>query len=106
MDQLPRTHDIQSRQANWGCCNRHNLDPRNWELSPKKVAIAAAAVLGICALALTACIMIVQYPAASSAFITTFSTIGIVSFLTLCIALVKQCQNRKASDPPLMHQWQ
>jgi len=83
-----------TRAANWGCCN--NLDPRTWRCNDKKVAQIAAAVLLICALALTACILIVQYPAASSAFITTFSIIGIGSFMALCISMVKHCRDQRA----------
>lgn len=95
MDQLPPSTDSPSRQAIWGCCN--NLDPRKSNCSPKKIATVAAAVFALCVLALTACILIVQYPAASSAFITTFSIIGLGSFIALCIALVKHYQNARVS---------
>ncbi|MCC5832020.1 MAG: hypothetical protein JJU12_03135 [Chlamydiales bacterium] len=66
-----------------------SFTPSQNNVTPRKVATVAAAVLLTCILALTACILISQYPAASSAFITTFSILGIGSLITLSIALCK-----------------
>lgn len=89
-----------SMACNWGCLA--NLNPRTWNCTEKRVAQIAALVLLVCALALTACILIVQYPAASSAFITTFSILTVASLVTLIVALVKHYQNRPTIETELL----
>ncbi len=71
---------------------QHHLNPTNWDFSEKKVTKVALVALLFSAVALTACALITAYPAASSAFITTFSIAAVVSLAALCVVLVKKCQ--------------
>ncbi|MCH9627216.1 MAG: hypothetical protein S4CHLAM2_08510 [Chlamydiales bacterium] len=68
------------------------LTPSNWTFSESKITKIALIALLFSAVALTACALITSYPAASSAFITTFSIASVASLAALCVALVKRCQ--------------
>lgn len=55
----------------------------------KKVVRIALTILAICAVAVTACALMLHYPAASSAFITTFAVGGVGAFIAFCVAFVR-----------------
>ncbi|NGX61317.1 MAG: hypothetical protein K940chlam9_00802 [Chlamydiae bacterium] len=77
-------------------CDR--LNPKKWDdVTAVKVAKWTAAFFGISVLAITICALVVQYPAASSTFFTTFGILGAASLVTLAIALVQKFHGTKVN---------